>query len=707
MADAKTICPKCGGHVAFPKELAGKEAPCPHCNENILLPKPKLPVIWCLTATGGCIVAILVVSVLMATHHGNTRKNEPLTTKSQFEILQEEADKGDSEAMVQLGRLYLYGNGVPTFTSNGLELVGNNIPTNSDTGLEWLQKSAALGNIHAMTAIGDVLYDKWQNENSTNSVPIDPATGLPTVTAPQTNSVNYVQSMAWYEKAATLGDTNAMWKIIRNEVGSTNFVSTIINPATGLPESAPSEEGFRWLQKLANGGDTEAMAEMGSIYINETNTSEGLNWLRKAADLGEASAWTTLASVYEQGKNGVTKDIGEAVIWYTKAATNGDIYCELHLAQLYRDNEEVRNPKESFKWFLNVAQEYSSTNFNRFLTEQAIVPVAQAYDKGLGVDQDKTEAMKWYKKAADADDTEAEWRLGVKYDLGDGVDIDKQKALQWYLKVANTPKLFGTITLSGVAEAQRNLGYLYRDGEGVLKDNQEALNWFMKAAENGEANSQYEVGKAYETGVGVLQDKEEALKWYRKAAYQGNKSAQFALGNLYGGNLYSSQNRIESYTWYTLAAAQGDEDAAKLRDIVASAMSVQELTEANRRAKTFSVGELPTNVVPVSLASKTTVNAGIDLNKPAFEVLNATAKVTEQNDMWWRYGYRLTVRNNGIDDDPQSFEIQFLDGDGYVIDTKPVRAVIKSGATEIITGDTLIDLPGAARVSKLKAVWKQ
>ena len=44
MAEPKTSCPKCAGHVAFPKEMAGQVAACPHCGESILLPKPKLPV---------------------------------------------------------------------------------------------------------------------------------------------------------------------------------------------------------------------------------------------------------------------------------------------------------------------------------------------------------------------------------------------------------------------------------------------------------------------------------------------------------------------------------------------------------------------------------------------------------------------------------------------------------------------------------------
>ncbi|MGA3265468.1 MAG: tetratricopeptide repeat protein [Verrucomicrobiota bacterium] len=645
------------------------------------------------------------MSIFIVAHLSKSRKNEPPVIKSQFEVLQDRAGKGDAKAMAALGRLYVFGDGVPKLTSNGWESVGNTIAINRDKGQEWLRKAAALGNADAMNTIGDVFYQEWQKENSTNPPTIDPATGLPTSTSTGTNSANYGQSMAWYRKAAELGDTNAMWSILIKKEG----IADVLALEIGLFGGSLNEEDLQSLRKLADGGDTRAMTDIGKYYLNETNAGEGLIWLHKSADLGNALAWTTLASAYASGSGGVETNVEEAIRWYTKAATNGDIYSEFQLAELYRDNEEVRNSQVSFRWFLRVAQEYASTNPETIFARQALIPVAEAYDKGLGVAQDSLEAIKWYTKAAEDGSAEAQWRLGLKYDLGEGVGVDKQMALQWYLKAANAPKLFKIITPSGVAEAQRNLGYLYRDGEGVARDMQEALDWFRKAAENGDPSSQYEVGKAYDTGVGILQDKEEALKWYRKAAYQGDKAAQLALGNLCSNNLESSQNRIESYTWYTLAAAGGSEAAAKLRDIVAPVMTAQELAEANRRARAFSVGEAPTNNTPAAASTLgIPANAGIDLDKPAFEVLNTTAKVTEQNDVWWRYGYRLTVRNNGVSTEGQWFEIQFLDAQGYVIDTTTSdRTVIKPGVTEIITGETLINLPGAAQVSKLKAVWKR
>src|SRR5208282_2647320 len=387
MTETKISCSKCGGHIVFPKELAGQEIACPHCGESILLPKPSRAIVWAIVA-GFFVIGVICFGVMFISQHKSKSIKPQLQPVSSIidkntpvEFLQNQAAKGNPKAQLILGWRYYDGEGVAT---------------NQIEATNWWAKAVEQGNTGAMIAMGDVFYEKWENENSTNAVPIDPTTGLPT--APNnTNSVNYSESLKWYGKAAELGDTNAMWKLILNgNVGSTNF-GTIIDPTTGLPMPMPGAESLRWLQKLAGRGDTEAMVTMGSVYINETNANEGLNWLHKAADLGVTSAWTTLASIYESGNGGVANDIEEAVRWYTKAATNGDISSELHLAQLYRDNEEVKNPQESFKWFLKIAQQSDSNpnSWDKISIREAIVPVAMAYDKGLGVAQDKAEAIKW------------------------------------------------------------------------------------------------------------------------------------------------------------------------------------------------------------------------------------------------------------------------------------------------------------------------
>lgn len=50
--------------------------------------------------------------------------------------------------------------------------------------------------------------------------------------------------------------------------------------------------------------------------------------------------------------------------------------------------------------------------------------------------KNEDEAFKWYLKAAEQGDAEAQFRVGCAYDLGEGVAENKTKALNWYTKAA-------------------------------------------------------------------------------------------------------------------------------------------------------------------------------------------------------------------------------------------------------------------------------
>ena len=69
---------------------------------------------------------------------------------------------------------------------------------------------------------------------------------------------------------------------------------------------------------------------------------------------------------------------------------------------------------------------------------------------GQGVKQDHTEAVKWYRKAAEQGDANAQVNLGVCYDKGQGVKQDHDEAAKWYRKAAE----------QGDAQAKAYLGGL-------------------------------------------------------------------------------------------------------------------------------------------------------------------------------------------------------------------------------------------------------
>ena len=99
---------------------------------------------------------------------------------------------------------------------------------------------------------------------------------------------------------------------------------------------------------------------------------------------------------------------------------------------------------------------------------------------------------------------------------------DYSEAVKWYRKAAE----------QGYGPALTNLGWMYKKGYGVSKDYSEAVKWYRKAAEQGNARGQTNLGWMYENGYGVSKDYSEAVKWYRKAAEQGAEKI-FSLNFLF------------------------------------------------------------------------------------------------------------------------------------------------------------------------------
>ena len=58
------------------------------------------------------------------------------------------------------------------------------------------------------------------------------------------------------------------------------------------------------------------------------------------------------------------------------------------------------------------------------------------YDLGYGIEQDKTKAVEWYRKAAEQGNAISQANLGRMYENGYGIEQDKTKAVEWYRKAA-------------------------------------------------------------------------------------------------------------------------------------------------------------------------------------------------------------------------------------------------------------------------------
>ena len=76
------------------------------------------------------------------------------------------------------------------------------------------------------------------------------------------------------------------------------------------------------------------------------------------------------------------------------------------------------------------------------------------YSNGRGVQQDHSEAFKWYMKSAELGDVEAMLKLGAAYENGLGVVKSYGEAFKWYMKASGTGHGRG---VEGLAKVERLL----------------------------------------------------------------------------------------------------------------------------------------------------------------------------------------------------------------------------------------------------------
>ncbi len=217
----------------------------------------------------------------------------------------------------------------------------------------------------------------------------------------------------------------------------------------------------------------------------------------------------------------------------------GDPSDYLKLAWLYENGTGVsQNDSEALEWYRKAAEKGNA---------DAQIELGKRYFEGRGVSANEAEAVVWYRKAADKGNTEAQLELGDRYFEGRGVEQKYSTAAEWYRKAAE----------QGIARAQYQLGLMYSQGQGVERNYVEAAEWYRKAAEQGSKEAQRSLAGLFEYGKGVGQSYAEAEKWYLKAAGQGSKEAQYSLGLIYAYGKGGQQSNTEAFKWFYKAAEQG------------------------------------------------------------------------------------------------------------------------------------------------------
>jgi len=240
------------------------------------------------------------------------------------------------------------------------------------------------------------------------------------------------------------------------------------------------------------------------------DAQKALSWHQKAAKKGYPASLNFLGRCYETGEGGLEKDLKKAVEAYRKASSNERGVAEYNLRHIQRlvGKEGLRELAEEGD--ANAQIELGVMNQYGYLYE--------------GQRTSHKDAIEWFKRAAAKKHPVALFYLAEAYDAGNGIEQDKLRAFDFYLASAEL----------GFAPAMNNLAAYYWSGTGVEKNEKQAISWYIEAAENGEPAALYNLGKRKEKGDSkyVAKSIQEAMDYYTKASIMGHQGAKRALMKL-------------------------------------------------------------------------------------------------------------------------------------------------------------------------------
>lgn len=385
----------------------------------------------------------------------------------------EQAAQHDGKAAMELGDLYIDGDGVLKDT---------------EKATYWLTQAAEKG-------IG--IYYLGDRYMSGRGIPKD-----------------IDKAIYWWTQAAQQGETSAARRL-----------------GGYYADSANTDKATQWLTHAVEQGDSLAAIALGERYADGNgfpqDSEKAIYWLVKAHEMNEKNgdAALELGQRYADG-NGLPQDSEKAIYWLTQATKN-ESYAAWVLGERYADGKGIpRNPEKAVYWFTQANQkepalvrtkkENSPEEF--FVTFRKIGwtdwLLGNRYAEGDGIPQNSEKALEFLTKAAHWFGAEVMWQLGERYSYGHGFPKDKQKAEEWFVKAANHN-----------ADEEDNewkwkLGLTYLSGTSIDQNMEKAEYWLKKCEENNPSNLN-RVGLFYYR----LGDITKAEYWLLKAAQNGNTGA--------------------------------------------------------------------------------------------------------------------------------------------------------------------------------------
>lgn len=247
------------------------------------------------------------LALVFAYGEGGTPRNEARAV----ELFERAAEKGHKRAQLNLGTLYLRGQGVPR------DLI---------QARAWLEKAAMNGDPYALYALGRAMSESQGPANA-----------------------DLVRAADLYRQAAEKGHPLAALRY-----------GLALADGSGIKRDPAA--AHRWLVHAQKSGVPEAALALGDIAArtpasrdkaaNDKILKLAINWFEVAANAGVSSAQFKLANAYIAGA-GVARDPVQARLWYSRAAQQGLTEAQNALGiMLIGGGGGAPDPVEGYKWLV-------------------------------------------------------------------------------------------------------------------------------------------------------------------------------------------------------------------------------------------------------------------------------------------------------------------------------------------------------------------
>ncbi len=291
-----------------------------------------------------------------------------------------------------------------------------------------------------------------------------------------------------------------------------------------------------------------------ALKRREDQAQTSLKWFEQAVKLNHPKATLALAILYRQGTL-VPADDKKAFALFEKANSYGINEAAIELALFYHQGSESTPPAHDKE----MALLYKMADKN---DSAALYMLAQRFDNGVDVEQDKQQAYQWYLKAYDQGERKAANQIGILFETGkvaktngEQGEVDHNQAYQWYEKAGQR----------GDSNGFSNLARFNHYGVGRDVDLAQAANFYVRAAETGSdvaycklADTMLEMGP--KDGENWQDTLSRAEGLYQFGAKKESKVCPRQLGQLYHLRLNDRQNAMR---WFEIAARNGDALALK------------------------------------------------------------------------------------------------------------------------------------------------